>query len=1198
MDDWTGRNIKGYELRERIGTGGFGAVYRAYQPLIAREVAMKIILPEYASQPDFIHRFEVEAQLVARLEHLHIVPLYDYWRDFDGAYLVMRWLRGGNLREVLNSKPFDLAEAALVLDQIAAALTVAHRNHVIHRDIKPGNILIDEDGNAYLGDFGIAKDVTLPDDSDANMIVGSPDYIAPEQVYGEDVSPRTDIYSLGVVLYEIITGEHPFAAFTTNERMFKHLNDALPKVTTLPEFARDGVNAVIQKATAKLPSERYTDALSLAAAFREAVRLQRGAARLQSEPDRQRSVTIFLSSPGDVSVEMDFAQAIIEDVNRSQEFGSHFHLSIQYFDDPDDVSQRSSDSYPVKPSACDLVVVIFWSRIGTPLIVDGRAYLSGTHYEYCQACENKRNGKPRIWVYRRTEEPQIGLKDPKRHEKLKQYELLEQFFENFCDDDGRLRGAVNEYETPDDFRERFRKQLESYLRALREGPSTPPVSTQTRFSGPPYRGLLALNEADAPIFFGREREILEVMALLEQRRFVMIVGASGSGKSSLAAAGVVPRLRARTGWEIARFVPGTDPFHQLAHGLVEGISRIRSHFAESATVLADELRQNPDSLTEFLSAYLPEGTRVLLFIDQFEELFTRAEKEAGDEAIRAFSAMLRQPSPVVSVLATMRADFYDAAIPHFEQQMRGGSYDLGKPSSFALYEMIVRPTELSGIAIEAGLAQQIVEEAGNQPGALALMAYLLQEMHTLSPAELSFSDYYALGGVQGAIGTRAENVYSEIPIPDDSKEAAMRRVFRELVELTEDGNRIIATRRRVPRDRFAADPDANMLIAHFTDARLLTADRQAIEVAHEALFTRWKTLADWIAHAQDDLRLVRQYERDARDWNRRGRRAEMQPRIEQLKLLLNAAEQLQMEIADPLLIEYADLDTGRLLQELDDLETSHQRRRFIGERLGFLGDPTPGVGVKWNAQHEIFIPEIAWRDGGVEPLRLPTVEITGRVVEVEPFYMSKYPITIRQFQAFLDDADGYNNLMWWEGMSPEFQRIDPMPSRGQFPNLPREMVTWYQALAFTRWLTARCAGEKVGNFTIGENAEIRMPAEWEWQWAAQGGLQAREYPWGNGWDSRRANTFEAQLAETTIVGAYPGGAAACGVMDLAGNIWEWCLNEFSTLTIALNSPGQKVVRGGSYVYVGSFARAVVRSDDGPHFRNSNVGFRVVCARIP
>jgi serine/threonine-protein kinase len=158
MAELSGSVIKGYELSEHIGTGGFGAVYRAYQSTVGREVAIKVILPDFANQPEFVRRFETEAQLIARLEPMNITPLYDYWRDPKGAYLVMRYLRGGNLNDALKQGAYDLEAAALLIDQVASALAVAHRNQVIHRDIKPANILLDEDGNAYISDFGLAPE--------------------------------------------------------------------------------------------------------------------------------------------------------------------------------------------------------------------------------------------------------------------------------------------------------------------------------------------------------------------------------------------------------------------------------------------------------------------------------------------------------------------------------------------------------------------------------------------------------------------------------------------------------------------------------------------------------------------------------------------------------------------------------------------------------------------------------------------------------------------------------------------------------------------------------------------------------------------------------------------------------------------------------------------------------------------------------
>jgi serine/threonine protein kinase len=274
VDNLNGQHIKGYELKERIGSGGFGAVYKAYQSTVGREVAIKIILPHFASHPDFIRRFEAEAQIIARLEHLHITPLYDYWRDSHGAYLVMRWLRGGSLRDTLQNGPFPLENTARVFGQIASALAAAHTNGVIHRDLKPGNILLDEDGNAYLADFGIAKDLNLKQGTtEADAIIGSPDYLSPEQARSEPVTPQTDVYSLGIVLYEMLTGRHPFPGLSAVERLYKHLSDPLPLIDNLAPPVRDSINAVIQKATAKNPAHRFADTLAFAEAFREAAAL-------------------------------------------------------------------------------------------------------------------------------------------------------------------------------------------------------------------------------------------------------------------------------------------------------------------------------------------------------------------------------------------------------------------------------------------------------------------------------------------------------------------------------------------------------------------------------------------------------------------------------------------------------------------------------------------------------------------------------------------------------------------------------------------------------------------------------------------------------------------------------------------------------------------------------------------------------------
>ena len=266
------QSIKGYKLQDLIGEGAFGAVYRADQEVIEREVAVKIILPEYAGRPDFIRRFESEAQMVAQLEHLHIVPLYDYWRDPEGAYLVMRLMKGGSLEALTQEGALPLAQVARILEQVASALAAAHRRGIVHRDLKPANILLDEDGNAYLSDFGIAKAM----DEGAGMtmtgaIIGTPAYITPEQAQSSAVSPQTDIYALGVVLYTMLTGQHPFPETSPGDLIARHLRDPLPHLEEIDPKLPPELDAVIQRATAKDPAARYADVAALVADFRAAV---------------------------------------------------------------------------------------------------------------------------------------------------------------------------------------------------------------------------------------------------------------------------------------------------------------------------------------------------------------------------------------------------------------------------------------------------------------------------------------------------------------------------------------------------------------------------------------------------------------------------------------------------------------------------------------------------------------------------------------------------------------------------------------------------------------------------------------------------------------------------------------------------------------------------------------------------------------
>jgi WD40 repeat protein/serine/threonine protein kinase len=272
INDAIGKVIKSYQVEGLVGEGGFGAVYRARQAIVEREVAIKVIWPAFANHPNFIRRFEAEAQLVAGLEHPHIVPLYDYWRDPEGAYIVMRYLKGGPLTNLMNGRQWSLPEVNRILGQITSALALAHRYGVVHRDIKPANILLDEDNNAYLADFGIAQ-IMSNSQTDDMAGLGSPAYAAPEQIVGGITSLQSDIYSLGVILYELLAGQHPFPHLedlSVTEVNELRANAKLPTVMDKRSDLPRAINDVLQRATALDPKYRYADAESLARAFQDA----------------------------------------------------------------------------------------------------------------------------------------------------------------------------------------------------------------------------------------------------------------------------------------------------------------------------------------------------------------------------------------------------------------------------------------------------------------------------------------------------------------------------------------------------------------------------------------------------------------------------------------------------------------------------------------------------------------------------------------------------------------------------------------------------------------------------------------------------------------------------------------------------------------------------------------------------------------
>ncbi len=739
----------------------------------------------------------------------------------------------------------------------------------------------------------------------------------------------------------------------------------------------------------------------------------------------------------------------------------------------------------------------------------------------------------------------------------------------------------------------------------------------------PYRGLSVFREEDAAFYFGRGPDVKRLAEAVINHRLVAIVGPSGSGKSSLARAGLVPRLRRQTHdhvWQFAEMVPGRDPFLALARALLplREPERVLAWSENEIDAECEALGQRLERLgAEHLMLVIvqilekePGTSHLLLLVDQWEELYTHrpAEEEAATrhgERVRTFVDTLLKASPsgALRTVITLRADYWGEILN--EERLASRLPDVAIVHLRALdrdaLEMVIRcPAGITGLTVPDALVEVLLNDAVGQAGDLPLLEFALEHLWAKRIVEtnsLTLDAYRSIGGISNAIVRRAEAVYANLC---RAQRNAVPGVFAALVQV---GQQRADLRRRARLGELSAAGQA--VARRLADERLLVTSRDwtsgddLVEVAHEALLRHWPKLRDWIEDRRNALLTVRQLQVDTQTWLEKQRSPDYLWSHERAREAASALRRLGSEVVlgDEECAFLGPIDADAMLSEIERPETTHARRAFIGERLATIGDPRKGTGLR----DADGLPDIEWClvEGGEVTIQIrsnpddPNSEVIDTLTRyVASFRIGRYPVTVVQFQAFL--ADCYVEGKW--RLPPEFSFLpddhQPPTHQARYGNYPADSINWYDAAAFCHWLGARL------------DNEVRLPTEFEWQLAAAGGELSSTYPWGSDWNPLRepwrANTVESELNRATAVGLYPLGASKAGIQDMAGTVWEWCGNCFDDPDISglcCSREAFRVLRGGSWSRDQARARCAYRNWYFPFGRDGSLGFRLLCSSM-
>ncbi|HSI31425.1 MAG TPA: protein kinase, partial [Miltoncostaeaceae bacterium] len=793
-----GAVVAGYVIESLAGAGGMGVVYRAADPELGRQVAVKLIAPSRAEDTRFRELFVRESLVAAGLEHPNVIPIYRAGEDEGRLYIAMRYVEGASLQDLIAERGrVPPGRAARVIARVADALDAAHARGLVHRDVKPANVLIaDPDGeeHVYLTDFGLSAGMSVEREDGAAAWAGTLAYLAPEQIRGGPIDARTDVYALGCVLFHALAGRPPFAAGEEAAALEAHLTQAPPRLADVAPGLPPAMDEVVRRAMAKRPEDRFETAGEL------------GRAALAARYD-----VALLRAEGD-------AGAADEIAARLQEAGLQPLV-------PEGSTRAAAEGVGAS-SACVVLVgaegLGDWARDGLAAAKE----ISGRDRSFRKVLVLLPGGPEPV-------DPSLAF--------LATTPWID------------LRAWVADPHG-----------VEDLVRVLR-GADVGPGLVQAPADVCPYRGLEAFREEDADLFFGREEDVSRLVERLRATRFLAVLGASGSGKSSLVAAGLIPAVRRGAlpggeSWRVLSLTPGAKPLNALAAQL--------RHLPGSGSPSAADLAADERCLDLAVARAVegrPPDDRVLVVVDQLEEAFTLCSDE-GERA--AFLGNLMYAASIPGgrcvVVVAMRADFYARLAEHPELRSLVAAQQvlLGALDARGLRRAIEQPAARAGLELEPGLTRRILTDVADRPGTLPLMEHLLVEVWQRRRGRtLTLEAYAASGGVEGALARRANSIYGAM---SPERQAVARRV---LLRLTQPGEGTEDTRRRATRAELVTRPgeeeEVDAVIGALAEARLVTTStdeatgQPVVDVTHEALIRGWPELRGWINDDREQLRLHR-----------------------------------------------------------------------------------------------------------------------------------------------------------------------------------------------------------------------------------------------------------------------------------------------------------------------------------------------------